>query len=64
MNASVETLSNPPSRLDLFLRRSLLDKLAYIKGASISISDPLGYYQLGSGSAADLRGCEKIAVYF
>lgn len=55
MNASVETLSNPPSRLNLFLRRSLLDKLAHIKGARISISDPLGYYQLGSGSAEDLR---------
>ncbi|MCF7971458.1 MAG: cyclopropane-fatty-acyl-phospholipid synthase family protein [Methylococcaceae bacterium] len=55
MNASVETLNTPTSRLDLFLRRSLLEKLSHITGASIRISDPLGHCQLGSGSATDLR---------
>ncbi|MDF1583187.1 MAG: cyclopropane-fatty-acyl-phospholipid synthase family protein [Methyloprofundus sp.] len=55
MHASVEMLSHPPSKLDLFLRRSLLEKLAHITGAHISLTDPLGYYELGSGSAATLR---------
>ncbi|MBE0470122.1 MAG: class I SAM-dependent methyltransferase [Methyloprofundus sp.] len=55
MHASVEMLSHPPSKLDLFLRRSLLEKLAHITGAHISLTDPLGYHELGSGSAATLR---------
>jgi len=55
MNASVESLTPQSSRLDLFLRRSLLDKLANIEQAQISITDPLGYYELGSGSDEDLH---------
>ena len=61
MNTTVETLSTQSSRLDLFLRRSLLDKLAHIEQARITITDPLGQYELGSGSDEDLRAEISVA---
>ncbi len=57
MNASVESLTTPASRLDLFLRRSLLDKLAKIEHARLSITDPIGSYEFGSDAANDLSAC-------
>ncbi|OQK16262.1 cyclopropane-fatty-acyl-phospholipid synthase [Methyloprofundus sedimenti] len=54
MNASVEPLTKPASRLDLFLRRSLLEKLTKIEHVRLSINDPIGYYEFGSDLASDL----------
>ena len=61
MNTTVETLSTQLSRMDLFLRRSLLDKLAHIEQARITITDPLGHYELGSGSDEDLHAEISVA---
>jgi len=60
MNASVDSLTSPASRLDLFLRRSLLDKLANIEHARLSITDPIGSYEFGSDVTSGLSACIEV----
>ena len=60
MNASVDVLSKSPGRIDLMLRKALLDKLAKLENARLSLSDPLGDFVLGSGSDDDLTAAIEI----
>ncbi len=48
MNAVVAPLSKTPARIDLLLRKALLDKLARLENAVLTIRDPLGEFELGS----------------
>lgn len=60
MNAAVGILSNNPTRIDLLLRKALLDKLARLENAVLTISDSLGEFELGSEGADGL--CARIDV--
>ena len=42
MSAVVAPLSKNPTRIDLLLRKALLDKLARLENAVLTIADPLG----------------------
>ncbi len=55
MNAVVGTLSKTPARIDLLLRKALLDKLARLENAVLTIADPLGEFDLGSDGPDSLR---------
>lgn len=48
MNAVVAPLSAPPGRINLLLRKAMLDKLACLEDAVLTIKDPLGEFVLGS----------------
>ena len=48
MNAVVVPLSKNPARIDLLLRKALLDKLARLENGVLTIADPLGESVLGS----------------
>jgi cyclopropane-fatty-acyl-phospholipid synthase len=55
MNAVVAHLDKNPARIDLLLRKALLDKLARLENAVLTIADPLGEKVLGSEGADGLR---------
>lgn len=55
MNASVETIDKTPGRIDLLLRKLILNKLSQIEQARITIQDDLGVSTLGNGSKQDLH---------
>jgi len=55
MDAVVAPLSKTPSRIDLILRKALLEKLARLENAVLTIRDPLGESVLGSEGTDDLR---------
>ena len=55
MNAVVAPLSKTPTRIDLLLRKALLDKLARLENAVLTIGDPLGEFELGSEGTDGLR---------
>jgi cyclopropane-fatty-acyl-phospholipid synthase len=48
MSATVTTIDFTPSRIDLALRKALLDKLRLLQNAALTITDPLGEYVLGT----------------
>jgi cyclopropane-fatty-acyl-phospholipid synthase len=54
MNAVVAPLSNPPGRINLLLRKAMLDKLSCLENAVLTIKDPLGEFVLGSEGADGL----------
>lgn len=54
MNTSVDSLAKSPRRLDLMLRKALLDKLAKLENARLRLSDPIGDFELGTGTTDDL----------
>lgn len=60
MNTTVATLSKAPERIDLLLRKALLDKLTGLENAQLTVSDPLGEVVLGSQAADGL--CARINV--
>lgn len=55
MNEVVAPLSHNPTRIDLLLRKALLDKLAKLDNAVLTIRDSLGEFVLGSEGADGLR---------
>jgi cyclopropane-fatty-acyl-phospholipid synthase len=55
MSAVVAPLSKTPTRIDLLLRKALLDKLARLENAVLTIADPLGEQVSGSEGADGLR---------
>jgi len=55
MNAVVAPLSKNPTRIDLLLRKALLDKLGRLENAVLTIRDPLGEFELGSEGSDGLR---------
>jgi cyclopropane-fatty-acyl-phospholipid synthase len=55
MNAVVAPLSKTPARIDLLLRKALLDKLARLENAVLTIADPLGESVLGAKGTDGLR---------
>ena len=61
MNASVEVISRSPGRLNLFLRKTLHEKLAKLENAKLTLSDPLGKHELGSGSFDGLTASIEVA---
>ncbi len=60
MNAITQSVSQNPSRIDLFFRKTFLEKLAHLENAVLTITDPLGETQLGSKAVDGL--CATIAV--
>lgn len=61
MNVSAQTFANKPRRIDLMLRKVLLNKLGKLKNVQLNLTDPLGSYTLGESSNADLIA--NIQVY-
>ena len=55
MNAVVVPLDKNPARIDLLLRKALLDKLARLENAVLTIRDPLGEVELGFEGPDGLR---------
>lgn len=55
MSAVAAPLSKNPTRIDLLLRKALLDKLARLENAVLTIADPLGEQVSGSEGADGLR---------
>ena len=55
MNAVVAPLSKNPTRIDLLLRKALLDKLGRLENAVLTIRDLLGEFELGSEGSDGLR---------
>jgi cyclopropane-fatty-acyl-phospholipid synthase len=54
MNATIAILNKAPERVDLLLRKALLDKLTGLGNAQLTVSDPLGEVVLGSEAADGL----------
>ncbi|MEY3106972.1 MAG: cyclopropane-fatty-acyl-phospholipid synthase [Pseudomonadota bacterium] len=54
MNAVVAPLRSPPGRINLLLRKAMLDKLTCLENAVLTIKDPLGEFVLGSEGADGL----------
>ena len=63
MSAVVAPLSKNPTRIDLLLRKALLDKLARLENAVLTIADPLGEKVLGSEGADGLQCQNRGAGY-
>ena len=62
MNAVVAPLDKTPTRIDLLLRKALLDKLGRLDNAVLTIRDPLGEFELGSeGTDGDGSRCAAAA---
>ena len=55
MNAVVAPLDKNSTRIDLLLRKALLDKLGRLENAVLTIVDPLGEFELGSEAIDGLR---------
>ena len=55
MNAVVVPLDKNPARIDLLLRKALLDKLTRLENAVLTIRDPLGEVELGFEGPDGLR---------
>ncbi len=54
MNTIASPLNFTPSRIDLALRQAVLDKLALLQNAVLTIADPLGEVVLGKTAEDDL----------
>lgn len=55
MNIAVDRVYKTPARIDLIMRRALLQKLAKLQDAVLTICDPLGESVLGKSGADGLR---------
>lgn len=55
MNIAVDRVYKTPARIDLIMRRALLQKLAKLQDAVLTICDPLGESVLGNSGADGLR---------